>query len=220
GRSRGLRSDRAAAGEGQAVKRVAAALAILAVAGAARADVRRFALVVGDSYGGAGTRPLRYAERDARRIHGILTRLGGVREQDARLLTSVDADDVRVALRDLEDRTAAARQRGEETLLLVYFSGHAKDGDLRLRDTRLPLAELRTNLQDAPADVRIGLLDSCQSGVITRMKGVREVPAIDVQRARESGPRGLVLIASSAADEESQESDDIAGSFFTHYLAS
>ena len=195
-------------------------LAFLVAAGAAHADVHRFALVVGDSQGGAGTRPLRYAERDARRIHGILTRLGGVREEDARLLTAVDADDVRHALRDLEDRAVAARRRGEETLLLVYFSGHAKDGDLRLRDTRLPLAELRTNLQDAPADVRIGLLDSCQSGVITRMKGVREVPAIDVQRARESGPRGLVLIASSAADEESQESDDIAGSFFTHYLAS
>lgn len=195
-------------------------LAILLVAGAARADVHRFALVVGDSQGGAGTRPLRYAERDAARIHGILTRLGGVQKEDARLLTGVDADDMRHALRDLEDRAAAARQRGEETLLLVYFSGHAKDGELRLRDTRFPLAELRTHLQDAPADVRIGLLDSCQSGVITRMKGVRAVPAFDVQRAREAGPRGLVLIASSAADEESQESDEIAGSFFTHYLAS
>jgi hypothetical protein len=41
-----------------------------------------------------------------------------------------------------------------------------------------------------------------------------------VQRAREAGPKGLVLIASSASDEESQESDEIAGSFFTHYLAS
>src|SRR5207245_5336372 len=33
-------------------------------------------------------------------------------------------------------------------------------------------------------------------------------------------PRGLVLIASSSADEESQESDEIGASFFTHYLAS
>ena len=195
-------------------------LTLLVAAGAAQADVHRFALVVGDSQGGAGTRPLRYAERDARRIHAILTRLGGVREQDARLLTGVDADDVRSALRDLESRAGTARARGEQTLLLVYFSGHAKDGELRLRDTRLALSELRSHLQDAPADVRIGLLDSCQSGAITRMKGVRAVPAFDVERARDAGPRGLVLIASSAADEESQESDEIAGSFFTHYLAS
>ena len=75
-------------------------------------------------------------------------------------------------------------------------------------------------LQDAPADVRIGFFDSCQSGVITRSKGARPAPAFDVTRAKESGPRGLVLIASSAADEESQESDEIAASFFTHYLAS
>src|SRR5207237_28652 len=67
---------------------------------------------------------------------------------------------------------------------------------------------------------RIGLFDSCQSGVITRSKGARPAPAFDVTRAKESGPRGLVLIASSAADEESQESDEIAASFFTHYLAS
>jgi len=30
----------------------------------ALAEARRFALVVGDAKGGAGTRPLRYAERD------------------------------------------------------------------------------------------------------------------------------------------------------------
>ena len=195
-------------------------LALLLAAAAARADVHRFALVVGDSQGGPGTRPLRYAERDARRIHGILTRLGGVQDGDARLLTGANADDVRRSLRDLEGLSRAARERGEATLLLVYFSGHAKDGELRLENTRLPLSELRQELQDAPADVRIGLFDSCQSGVITRFKGARPAPSFDVQRARESGPRGLVLIASSAADEESQESDEIAASFFTHYLAS
>jgi hypothetical protein len=197
-----------------------ALLCLAAWTGAARADVHRFALVVGDSQGGAGTRPLRYAERDARRIHAILVRLGGVREEDARLLTGADAADVRNALRDLGSRSQAAREAGEQTLLLVYYSGHARDGELRLRDSRMPLAELRQALQEAPADVRIGLLDSCQSGAITRMKGARPAPSFDVTHAREAGPRGLVLIASSAADEESQESDEIAGSFFTHYLAS
>ena len=64
-------------------------------------------------------------------------------------------------------------------------------------------------------------LDSCQSGAITRAKGVRAAPAFDVQQARalDAGPKGLVLIASSASDEESQESDEISASFFTHYLA-
>jgi hypothetical protein len=188
----------------------------------ALAESRRFALVVGDANGGAGTRPLRYAERDARRMHAILTRLGGVRPDDARLLTSASADQVRGAMADLFARAEQARARGDETVFVVYYSGHAKDGDLRLGDTRMPLMELREALRNAPADVRIGLLDSCQSGAITRAKGVRTAPAFDVQQAQAAStrPRGLVLIASSSADEESQESDDIGASFFTHYLAS
>lgn len=183
---------------------------------------RRFALVIGDSRGGAGTRPLRYAERDAKRIFAILTRLGGVRDEDAHLLTGASAADVRSALEGLRSELQAAKARGEQTVLLVYYSGHAKDGDLRLGDTRLPLTELRDTLRDSPADVRIGLLDSCQSGAITRSKGVRTAPSFDVQQAQAAStrPHGLVLIASSSADEESQESDEIGASFFTHYLAS
>jgi len=200
----------------------AIAVAALLAAWPSLAEARRFALVVGDAKGGAGTRPLRYAERDARRMHSILTRLGGVRPEDARLLTAATASDVRDALSDLAARAEQARARGDETVLMVYYSGHAKDGDLRLGDTRLPLSELRDALRNAPADVRIGLLDSCQSGAITRAKGVRAAPAFDVQQAQAAStrPRGLVLIASSSADEESQESDEIGASFFTHYLAS
>jgi hypothetical protein len=68
--------------------------------------------------------------------------------------------------------------------------------------------------------VRIGLVDSCRSGAIARTKGARPAPTFEVKGEGESGPRGLVLIASSAADEDSQESDAIGASFFTHHLAS
>ena len=183
---------------------------------------RRFALCIGNSEGGAGTRPLRYAERDARRIHDILGRIGGIATEDARLILGGDAADVRRALADLGRKAIAAKAAGEQTLLVVYYSGHAKDGELRLGSSRLPVSELRSALQDSPADVRIGFVDSCQSGVITRAKGLRTAPAMDVDKLHASvnnGPKGLVLIASSAADEESQESDEINASFFTHYLA-
>jgi hypothetical protein len=196
---------------------LAALLALQALPAAAE---RRFALVAGQPDGGPGTQRLRYAERDARRIHAILTRLGGVREGDARLLLSPDAAEVRRALAELVERSREAGARGEPTLLLFYYSGHAKDEELRLGSSRLPLAELREALQGAPADVRIALLDSCQAGAITRTKGARRAPAFDVSRAGGEGPRGLVLIASSSASEDSQESDYIGGSFFTHYLAS
>ncbi len=197
-----------------------AALAVVMALAAwpATAAERRFALVIGVPDGGAGTQTLRYAERDARRMHAVLTRLGSVRDEDARLLLSPGAGELRRALRELVDRSRAARAQGDSTVLLVYYSGHAKEGALRLRETRLELSELKRLLEDAPADVRIGLLDSCRSGAITRAKGVRQVPAFDVARA--GGPHGLVLVTSSGADEDSQESDAIGGSFFTHHLAS
>ncbi len=203
--------------------RSAAALALLTLAltaGAAAASERRFALVVGESDGGAGTVRLRYAERDARRIHSILLQVGGVRPDDARLLLGAGGAAFRRALSELGVRAAAARERGERTILVVYYSGHAKDGALRLGAGRLPLEELRAELEKAPADVRIGLLDSCRSGAIARAKGVRPAPAFDVATGAGEGPAGLVLIASSAADEDSQESDAVGASWFTHHLAS
>jgi hypothetical protein len=208
----------------RSVTALALALGLLGAApAAARAqgfEGRRFALVAGEPDGGPGTQRLHHAERDARRIHGIMTRVGGMSADDAVLLLSSGAKAFRSALAELGARAAAARAAGARTLLLVYFSGHAKDGALRFGSAGLPLTELRALLQAAPADVRIGLLDSCRSGAITRTKGIRPAPEFQVTAPGEAGPRGLVLIASSAADEESQESDALGGSYFTHHLAS
>lgn len=202
----------------------ALALAVAALAAAPPPAVavegRRFALVAGEPEGGPGTQRLRHAERDARRIHAILTRVGGVHGDDAVLLLAEGARAFRRALADLSARAAAARAAGESTLLLVYFSGHAQDGALRFGGAGVPLEELRAALQAAPADVRIGLLDACRSGAIARTKGLRPAPDFQVTAPREAGPRGLVLITSSAADEASQESDALGASYFTHHLAS
>src|SRR5690606_19692291 len=102
---------------------------------------------------------------------------------------------------------------------VFYYSGHADAGELRLGASRYPMARLRERLAASPAAVRIALLDACRSGAITRTKGARRVPAFAV----DTGPRaarGLVILTSSAKDEDSQESDRIGGSFFTHALVS
>src|SRR3954468_19927233 len=100
-------------------------VAVLLAALPAASAERRFALVIGEAKGGAGTRPLRYAERDAKRVHGIFTRLGGVREDDALLLNGASASDVRKALDKLHARLERARAAGDQTVLMVYYSGHA-----------------------------------------------------------------------------------------------
>ena len=196
------------------------ALGLLLATVAQAEPLRRFALVIGNDEGGSDTRPLSYAREDARKMHGLLSRLGGVSPSDARLLLNEEAQDVLSALANLEASIKAAQTRGERTALFVYYSGHAKDGSLRLGDTRLPFATFKKRLADAPADIRIAILDSCRSGALTRTKGARRAPAFEIDSGASRDARGLVILTSSSADEDSQESDAIGGSYFSHHLTS
>ena len=217
----GRRGDRPAArARGPVIRAIAAAALVALASRAGAAEPRRFALVAGAPDGGPGTVKLRYAERDARRMHGILTRVGGVRPEDARLLLSAGAGDLVRALAELSERAGAARARGERTVLLVYYSGHAKDGALRLGSGRVPFEALRAALEAAPR---------------RRPRRARRLLPLGRDRAREGRPararlrgvrrrrRGRAGSSSSRrpqADEDSQESDAIGASWFTHHLAS
>jgi uncharacterized caspase-like protein len=196
------------------------ALSLLLATAAGAEPLRRFALAIGNDEGGSDTRPLRYAREDASKMHSLLTRLGGVDPLDARLLLNEEAQDALAALSSLEAQLKAARARGERTAIIIYYSGHAKDGALRLGDTRLPFETLKQRLAAAPADIRIAILDSCRSGALTRTKGARRTPAFSIDSGASRDARGLVILTSSSADEDSQESDAIGGSYFSHHLTS
>ena len=146
-------------------------------------------------------------------------RLGGVSTDDAMLLLDGTADDVTTALGELERRAKDAKGRGERTAVFFYFSGHAKDGALRLGDTKLPLETVKQRLALGPSDVRVGLFDACGSGSMPKSKGVRRAPTFEVETDATRAARGLVILTSSASDEDAQESDLIGGSSFTYHLA-
>jgi hypothetical protein len=193
---------------------------LLAAAPAGATAQHRFAVVTGNDRGGVDTRPLRYAAEDARKMHAVLTQLGGVAAEDATLVLNQGAGEFWRALGAIEARVDQAQQRGERTLLVVYFSGHAKDGDLRLEDSRVRLDDLRARLTSGHADIRIGVVDSCHAGSLNRTKGARRAPAFTIEAAGSEEARGLVMLSSASADEDAQESDEIGGSYFSHYLVS
>lgn len=203
---------------------LATATAVLLALGAATAraegPIRRFAVVVGHEDGGDGTRELQFARDDAKKMFDIFTRVGGVPQEDAFLLLNASADDVLTGLGEMERRARDARTKGSRAVLLFYYSGHAKDGALRLGSTRIPLESLKRRLATAPADVKLGIFDACRSGALTRTKGARRAPAFEVESDATRAAKGLVLLTSSASDEESQESDLLGGSYFSHHLAS
>jgi len=197
-----------------------ALIATLAAGAAARAQtLHRFAVIVGNDQGGGDTRPLLYAGADAAKVYDILTRLGGVAAPDATLIVDGSASDVLSAVGQVTRRAGEAARRGERTALFFYYSGHAKDGALRLGDSRLPIDSLRGLVAAAPVDVRIVILDACRSGSI-RSKGARKTPAFAIESESPRDAKGMVILTSSASDEDSQESDAIGGSYFSHHLAS
>src|SRR4051812_37596633 len=91
-----VNGQRAADVEAKMIRRtsIALAFALVLAAPAARGEgLRRFAVIVGNDSGGRDTRPLLYAKADARKVHDILTRLGGVRGDDAQLVLDGTAQD-------------------------------------------------------------------------------------------------------------------------------
>lgn len=202
-----------------ATRAMRVALATLALAflpAGAAAQVERFAVVVGNDVGQPPDVPLRYAEVDATRVASVLQEVGGVRPENVVLLRGRDADTVRRALIAVNDRVRSA---GRQTLLLVYYSGHADAGALHLGATSLELVELEQLVRGSAASFRLLVLDACRSGALTRVKGGTPIPAFEIGAERMAG-EGAVFLTSSSASEDSQESDELKGSFFTHALLS
>lgn len=202
--------------------RAAVVLAALAASvPAARAEVVRFAVIAGNDTGLPSETPLRYAERDADKVHDVLRRLGGFPAENTILLRGADAAATRRALIDVNDRIRRRAARGDQTILFVYYSGHADDRALHMAGSALELDELEQLVSGSAATMRVLVLDACRSGAITtRGKGGAQGAPIDLRVDERLASEGVIMLSSSAADEDAQESDELRGSFFTHYLVS
>lgn len=176
---------------------------------------RRIALLVGANVGWAQDQPLRHAHDDARRVASALLELGDFDRGDVRVLEEPTTDELRAAFDAVAKRGAA-----EETLFVFYYSGHADDQHLHLRGPPLKMEELHRRVRELPFQVKIGVLDACQSGSILAAKGGRPAPAFKVKLEDELDVRGTAFLTSSGADELSQEARALSGSVFTHHLIS
>lgn len=191
-----------------------------AFAGPGDARTQKLALIVANHDGGEGLPKLRYAGRDGSRLADVLDELGGFDRADMLSVIDGEASDVMNTLDEMERKINEVKQRGDEAVFLFYYSGHAQNGLLRMGKTTLDMASIKRHLESSSADVRIAFIDSCGAGAMTREKGGSLAPPFVVAVDEGLTARGQVIITSSSADEVSQESDDIQGSFFTHYLAS
>ena len=204
------------------VKRAFCMLLLGAVVWGAGAEslvpLRRFAMVAGSNNGGESLVRLKYAESDARSFAAVLQDLGGVRAQDLVLTLSPDLTRFEDALDRVRQMVKSPREMDERRELVIYYSGHSDDDGLILGKDRCTWEQLRRDINDIPADVKIAILDSCSSGSLTRAKGGVARPAFLFDAS--SDMTGHAYLTSASAEEAAQESDKIGASFFTHYLIS
>ena len=197
-------------------------IALVVVAGLslqpAAAEMRRLVLAAGANNGGVDRELLRYAVSDAEHFVEVLQEMGGLDPADVVLLRDPDLAAFEQGLADLGRRVQAARRWGGRLEVLLYYSGHADEEGLLLAGDHLGYQQLLDSLKTTEAAVRIAVLDACNSGSITRIKGGKPQPPFLVDESFDM--RGYAFLTSSSADEAAQESDQIEASFFTHYLIS
>jgi len=177
----------------------------------------RYAIIAGSNEGARGRAPLWFAERDAERFGRTLEELGGFEPDHVTLLRGAGAAPLRAALVAAETRVAAARARGERTLLLVYFSGHAGTDGLELGTDRVSWDELKAAVARSTAEARVVIVDACEAGALTQVKGAVASTAVDFPLPSVL-VEGTAFVASTALGESAQESAQLGGSFFTHHL--
>lgn len=205
--------------------RVASLLAVaLTLAGAtpeASGRIHRYAILIGNNVGDARDTPLRYAEDDADKLRDVLQELGDFPPENVALLQGRDARTIRRSIIVFNDRIRASMAGPQvQAVLLVYYSGHADANALHVGSDRLDLAELEHLVRGSAATFRLLIVDSCRSGAITRVKGGASIEPFSIKLDARLAGQGVAFLTSSSATEDAQESDEIKGSFFTHYLVS
>src|SRR5882762_8637124 len=200
--------------------RISILAAIMTVAGTARADdaIATYAIVVGSNAGGPGQTDLRYSEDDARRVGSLLTELGGYRPDQVDIVVHPTPDILRDRLAKLNDRVVADVAAGRQSRVLFYYSGHARASAIDLGPDELPLTELRQRLFQIPATLTVVVLDACQSGAFSRVKGAQPAADFSFSSRQHLDASGVAVLASSSGSELSQESEQLRGSYFTHHL--
>ncbi len=176
----------------------------------------RYLVAVGNNDGLPSEARLRYAERDAENFADVMLAYGGVSPKRSRTLlakTPLQVESVLDAfMADVE------RSGRDDAILLFYYSGHADERDLHLGNKRWARSRLARKLSKWPGQLRIAVVDACRSRGDIKTKGFRKVPRFAVDRDGPGGLRGGVTLRASSAGEAAQESEQLQGAIYTHYL--
>jgi hypothetical protein len=178
----------------------------------------RFAIVIGNNEGSVGRAKLWFAEQDAEHFAKTLIELGELPKENVAFLRGATVRDVREAFLRTEGKVEKSRAAGNRTVLVIYFSGHADPTGLELKDEQLPYNDLRSLVTRSLAEVKVAIVDACDAGALTQLKGATAAPQVSFPLPKDEAVEGVAFVASTSAGEAAQESAALGGSFFSHHL--
>ena len=182
------------------------------------ADTVRVGLFVGANTGLGDDEPLVHAEDEARDLARVFQEMGDLSPQRSVVLQSPDAGELRETLRQVEAQVREISARGDDVMLVFYYSGHASRDGLHLAGTVLPMPEVRRWLELSAAQVRVAFVDACESGTLARVRGGTPVEAIELTVDDALTMSGLAIIASTGPLSVARESASFGGGVFSRAL--
>lgn len=201
---------------------------------------RRLVLAIGiNSFEDPFWPALRYAENDARAIHGFFTRETDRKADFARLLVADKPIGRQQILATLDE--LARENRSSDDVVIIFLATHgtvyyADDGSgelerylilsstnhLRMKETALPFREFVERFQKLKSRRRAIIIDSCYQGtgrsrltpeMQQKLKQMRAAPVLD-----DPENEGELILASTRHSEPALELPDLGHGVYTHYL--
>ena len=176
---------------------------------------------------------LRFAVADAQELHQLLiTPPYGFDSEHIDLLLGIDPNTNNASRRNvLVKLSQVARNASEEEMLLFYFSGHSVliDGNPYLcasdtevdyiDDTAIPLSRVREIIEASNAPVKVLIFDACHLGARLSAKDIYDNKVFG-EKVKNifRGVRGLAMLASSALEDTSRETEQKKHGIFTYFL--
>jgi len=186
----------------------------------ARAETVRVGVFIGNNIGFGEDAELTYAEQEARDMARLFQQQGALSRDRTLLLTGTNAAAVREAVFQTEAQIREITARGDDVMLIFFYSGHASPDGLHLSGNLLPMAVLQRWLESSAAEVRVAFVDACGSGVLTRSRGGTPVEAVEIVVDDTLTMSGLAVITSTGPAEVAREADIFGGGVFTQSLLS
>lgn len=191
---------------------------VLLIPLAAGAEVQRLAILVGVNRGLEDEKPLRYAARDAREMATLLRSSGAFDKDRIYLHADESLERIKATLGEVAGRVKELKKGGAETLVLFFYSGHGSAGALHIQGRKYPRDEIAQYISALGSDLKIVILDACESGDFLRQKGGRLLESEGVSLEDSLRSRGTIFLSSSSSGEMSQESEEYRGAVFSHHL--